>query len=392
MRRFGYYLFIRTLATFSAVLFTLVGIAWVTQALRRFDLVTAKGQAILLYLGVTMLTLPQVVGVVAPFALIVALVIVLHQLQAENNLVALTAAGVSQRQLVVPFLLVAVGVCSLVAAISFWAGPIASRTVSDIGASIRADVVTNVIQPGRFTEIDEGLTFHIRDRAGDGTLLDLFIADQRNPEFTFTYTAKRGRIAEVLGRSMIVMEIGTVERTRRLDHSSTYVQFGSYAFDLSQLTRATNNGRFAISELTLGDLVSDKSKPDSGYELKDLNGELTNRIAEPFYPLAMTFAVFLFMGFPATNRRGQAPALSAALGVGSLTRLVGYGILGLSKANAAFVTAAVLMPFALLLLFGGLVTFGLRPTMPRSLGIWLDEISAKLARRLGRTDDGEAAS
>ena len=46
MRRFGTYLFIRTLAAFSGVLFTLVGIAWVTQALRRFALVTAKGQAI----------------------------------------------------------------------------------------------------------------------------------------------------------------------------------------------------------------------------------------------------------------------------------------------------------------------------------------------------------
>ena len=56
MRRFGTYLFIRTLAAFSGVLFTLVGIAWVTQALRRFDLVTAKGQAIALYFGITLLT------------------------------------------------------------------------------------------------------------------------------------------------------------------------------------------------------------------------------------------------------------------------------------------------------------------------------------------------
>ena len=389
MRRFGTYLFIRTLAAFSGVLFTLVGIAWVTQALRRFDLVTAKGQAIALYFGITLLTLPQVLGIVAPFALIVALVIVLHQLQSSSNLVAITAAGVSQRQLVVPFLLVAATVCAFVAIISFWAGPIASRTVSDIGASIRADIVTNVIQPGRFTEIDDGLTFHIRDRAGDGSLVDLFIADQREGEFTYTYTAKRGRIADVLGRSMLVMENGTVERTRRIDRSSTFVVFGSYAFDLSQLTPAANAGRYATNELTISDILAAEHQSDGKYTPVELDSELMNRIAEPFYPLAATLVVFLFLGFPSTNRRGQTSALAAALLFASLTRIVGYGLLGLSKANDAFAPAALLCPPVLILLFGLLVIFGIRPALPRSIGEWLDAVSARLARRFSRASDAE---
>ena len=221
---------------FLGVMLTLAGIAWVTQALRRFDLVTAKGQAIAVYLGLTMLSMPRVLGVVAPFALVVALVLVLQRLQSESGIVAITAAGVSQRRLALPFIAAALTVAVFIAALAFWLNPGASRSVVDMMQTVRADIVANVIQPGRFTQVDTGLTFHIRNRDGDGSLLDLFILDDRNPEFSYTYSAKRGRVAEVTGRSMIVMEEGTIERKAKASGANTFVTFGSYAFDLSQFS------------------------------------------------------------------------------------------------------------------------------------------------------------
>lgn len=141
MRRFGTYLFSRTIYAFIGVMLTLAGIAWVTQALRRFDLVTAKGQAIAVYLGLTMLSMPRVLSVVAPFALVVALVLVLQRLQAESGIVAITAAGVSQRRLALPFMTVALTVAVFIAALSFWFNPAASRSVMDMMQTVRADIV-----------------------------------------------------------------------------------------------------------------------------------------------------------------------------------------------------------------------------------------------------------
>jgi lipopolysaccharide export system permease protein len=396
MRRYGFHLFVRTFTAFSGVLATLVGIAWVTQALRRFDLITAKGQAIVLYLGLTMLVLPQVISIVAPFALVVALAIVLSQMHASSNLVAITAAGVSQRQLARPFLGVAMVVSLIVGAIGFWAGPKSASAVSAIGDSVRADVVANVIQPGRFTEVDEALTIHIRDRAGDGTLLDLFISDQRDQLFTYTYSAERGRIADVAGRSMIVMENGTVERTRRVDRSTTFVAFGSYAFDLSQLTPTAQAGRHPLNELTFDALLANRSKSDSDYSAAEIAGEIQNRLADLVYPLAMTFAVFLFLGYPTANRRGQAPAVALALLTGAITRLLGFAVLGLSKANVSYASVAVLIPVGLTVVFATLVFTGVRPALPRSFGDWLDAIGHRVARRFGGGDDasgnGEATA
>lgn len=359
MRRFGTYLFSRTLYAFLGVMLTLAGIAWVTQALRRFDLVTAKGQAIAVYLGLTLLSMPRVLGVVAPFALVVALVLVLQRLQAESGIVAITAAGVSQRRLAMPFVVAALTVAAFIASLAFWLNPIASRSVVDMMQTVRADIVANVIQPGRFTQVDTGLTFHIRNRGGDGSLLDLFILDDRNPEYSFTYTAKRGRVAEVTGRSMIVMEQGTIERKAKASGANTFVTFGSYAFDLSQLSAKPGDVSYGLSERTLGELL-DLRKTDKDRELVP---EIMNRLAEPIYPLAQTLAVFLFLGFPTSNRRGQTLPVTMAIIIGSLVRVLGFAVMGVSKGAPEISFMAVAAPTLLTVVFAIMISVGVHPVV-----------------------------
>ena len=50
------------------------------------------------------------------------------------------------------------------------------------------------------------------------------------------------------------------------------------------------------------DELFDMRKTDDDPEIMP---EIMNRIAEPIYPLAQALAVFLFLGFPTSNRRGQ---------------------------------------------------------------------------------------
>ncbi|MCM5558359.1 LptF/LptG family permease [Pleomorphomonas sp. JP5] len=359
MRRFGTYLFSRTLYAFLGVMLTLAGIAWVTQALRRFDLVTAKGQAIAVYLGLTMLSMPRVLGVVAPFALVVALVLVLQRLQADSGIVAITAAGVSQRRFALPFIAAALTVSAFVAVLAFWIAPTSSRTVYDMMRTVRADIVANVIQPGRFTQIDAGLTFHIRNRDGDGSLLDLFILDDRSPEFSYTYSAKRGRVAEVMGRPMIVMEQGTVERKAKNGGANTFVTFGSYAFDLSQLTSKAGDASYGLSERTLGELFEMRKTDDD----PEIAPEIMNRIAEPIYPLAQALAVFLFLGFPTSNRRGQTLPVTMAIIVGSVVRVLGFAVMGISKGSPEISFMAVIAPSLLAVVFAVMIGVGVHPSV-----------------------------
>ncbi len=375
MRRFGTYLFSQTLYAFVGVMMTLAGIAWVTQALRRFDLVTAKGQAIAVYLGLTMLSMPRVLGVVAPFALVVALVLVLQRLQADSGIVAITAAGVSQRRFALPFVAAALTVAAFVAALAFWISPSSSRSVSDMMQTVRADIVANVIQPGRFTQVDAGLTFHIRNRDGDGSLLDLFILDDRSPEFSYTYSAKRGRVAEVMGRSMIVMEQGTVERKAKSSGANTFVTFGSYAFDLSQLTSKAGDASYGLSERTLGELLEMRKTDDD----PEIVPEIMNRIGEPIYPLAQALAVFLFLGFPTSNRRGQTLPVTMAIIVGSVVRVLGFAVMGISKGSPEISFMAVVAPTLLALVFAVMIAVGVHPVVSTSFA---DRLIERLRRAI----------
>ncbi|MCM5551630.1 LptF/LptG family permease [Pleomorphomonas sp. NRK KF1] len=375
MRRFGTYLFSQTLYAFVGVMMTLAGIAWVTQALRRFDLVTAKGQAIAVYLGLTMLSMPRVLGVVAPFALVVALVLVLQRLQADSGIVAITAAGVSQRRFALPFLAAALTVAAFVAALAFWISPTSSRSVYDMMQTVRADIVANVIQPGRFTQVDAGLTFHIRNRDGDGSLLDLFILDDRSPEFSYTYSAKRGRVAEVMGRSMIVMEQGTVERKAKSSGANTFVTFGSYAFDLSQFASKAGDASYGLSERTLGELLEMRKTDDD----PEIIPEIMNRIAEPIYPLAQALAVFLFLGFPTSNRRGQTLPVTMAIIVGSVVRVLGFAVMGISKGSPEISFMAVVAPTLLAFVFAVMIAVGVHPVVSTSFA---DRLIERLRRAI----------
>lgn len=387
MGRIGRYIFARSAVAFSAVVVTLTAIVWVTQALRRFDLVTAKGQAILVYLGMTLLAVPSLVAYVAPFALVVGAAMVLNGLHGDSELVAMNAAGASHRRILAPFLALSLMVAALCGWIALWSGPQTLQSLRDVTNAIRADIVANVVQPGRFIDIDDDFTFHIRNRAGDGSLEGLFIHDGRDRQYEYTYSAERGRIAEIAGRTLIVMEKGTVERTRRAERSSTFVEFGSYAFDLTDLVPADTGKSYQLNERTIGELLAlPADDPIIEGKPAKRTAEILGRLATLLYPPAMMLALFLFMGFPKTTRSGRVLAILGGLGAASLVRLAGFGVAGVAAADETLAILALAVPAAILAVLGVCVFLGIEPFVPRPIArplLALGDACGRLAGRFG---------
>ncbi len=78
-----------------------------TQALRELDLITAKGQTLLIFFLITGLSLPTLITVIAPVALFIAVVYALNKLNGDSELIVMSAAGMSPRHLMRPFLTLA---------------------------------------------------------------------------------------------------------------------------------------------------------------------------------------------------------------------------------------------------------------------------------------------
>src|SRR5579872_3690381 len=158
------YIFRTTLASFVVVLVSLTGVIWITQALRGIDLMTSQGQTILTFLGLTSLVIPSLVSVIAPIALMIAVSHTLNKLATDSEIIVMNAAGFSPFRLFRPFVYATIVVSLLVAFISAYLAPDGLRRIKQWDAEITADVLTNVLQPGRFAQLDQNLTIRIRER------------------------------------------------------------------------------------------------------------------------------------------------------------------------------------------------------------------------------------
>ncbi|MGC1777221.1 MAG: LPS export ABC transporter permease LptF [Xanthobacteraceae bacterium] len=325
MGSIGGYIFRATMGAFLIILVSLTVMTWFTQAMRDFDLITSQRQTLLVFVGITGMIIPLLVMILAPIALVMAAAHVLNKLSSDSEIIVMNAAGVSPWRLLRPFLAAATVVSVLVAVIAAYVSPRALRELRDWGAQVRADILTNIVQPGRFTTIGGNLTFHIADRRPNGLLVGIFVDDRRDPNVHSTYLAEQGEIVKNDKASFLVLQGGSIQRLEAGQRDPRIVTFDRYPFDLSQFASGPQNVVYTVREKYLWELLWPRaddtlyaSQPDQ------YRSELHDRLAAPLYPFAFVILAFAFLGPPQTTRQSRTLALLGMIGAVSLLRLVGF--------------------------------------------------------------------
>ncbi|HEY3679760.1 MAG TPA: LptF/LptG family permease, partial [Bradyrhizobium sp.] len=232
------YIFRTTLASFAVVLVSLTGVIWITQALRGIDLMTSQGQTILTFLGITSLVMPALVLIIAPIALMIAISHTLNKLATDSEIIVMNAAGLSPYRLFRPFVFATCVVALMVAIIAAYLAPDGMRRIKQWDADITADVLTNILQPGRFAQLDQNLTIRIRERKPGGLLAGVFIDDRRDPKERVTIVADHGTVLKNDSGSFLILEDGNLERFEVGKRDPALVAFGRYAFDMSKFNQS----------------------------------------------------------------------------------------------------------------------------------------------------------
>ncbi|MBM19029.1 MAG: LPS export ABC transporter permease LptF [Stappia sp.] len=395
MTTFERYVLRRLMAAFLMTLGALAGIVWATQALRQLDLVTAKGQTIVQFVGMTLLAMPFLAQAIAPFALLIAVILVLNTLSNDSELIVINASGASRAVLVRPVIVFSLAVSLLCACLSVALAPMGLASLRDEITKVRVDLVANIVRPGRFIGIEEGLTFHIRNRAGDGQLDGLLLHDERDPDTIFTYEAARGRIVEAAGRTLLIMQDGTIQRRARRTGSISIVRFQSYAFDLSNMIPSETAVTYKASERPTLSLLS--PAPDDAYARANrgqLLSEFHDRLSQPLYPLAFGLIVFAMIGQPKTTRQNRSMATIAAILTAMLVRAAGFGLVTIVPEAPAAWPALYLLPLAACGLAAWAIARGRPPRWIGALaqaGEYVVERAETLVARLQRRIQGGAA-
>jgi lipopolysaccharide export system permease protein len=347
MGSIGRYIFRTTLGAFLVVLVSVTTLMWITQALRDIDLMTNEGQSVLTFVGLTALIIPLLVMIIAPIAFMVAMAFVLNKLATDSELIVMNAAGMSPWHLFRPFLAVAALVSLMVVVIAAYVSPKCLRELGEWITQIRADLVTRIVQPGRFVPLSSGaLTLHIRERLANGQLLGILIDDQRDPKERVTFLAEQGDIITRDNGTYLLLADGSVQRQQTGNRDPNIVQFDRYAFDLSQLSsRTQTTQKYGSRERYLWELYGQNpDDPSLNDRPEQLRAELSDRIIAPFYPLVIAVVTFAYLGAPRTTRQSRNLSLLSAIGAVALLRASGFvGMLA-----GARVPGALLIPYAAL--------------------------------------------
>jgi len=340
MGSIGRYIFRTTLGAFLVICASVTALMWITQALRDIDLMTNQGQSIFVFIGITGLIIPLLVLIIAPIALMIAVAHVLNKLGNDSELIVMNAAGMPPWVLFRPFLAAGLVVSLLVAAISIYVSPWGLRELRRWATDVRADLVSNIVQPGRFIQLEQRVALHIRERRPNGQLLGILIDDQRDPKERATILAEQGQIVKNERGAFLVLENGSVQRHETGQRDPALVLFNSYGFDLTWLSNGNQSLKYSVRERYLWEL-HDASRTDIAFadEPAQVRAELHDRITAPLYPLAFVVLTYAYLGAPRTTRQGRTMSLLGA--ISAVAALRGLGFVG--------TIAGVHTPIALLL-------------------------------------------
>ncbi len=378
------YIFRTTLASFALVLVSLTGVIWITQALRGLDLMTSQGQTILTFLGVTSLVIPALVLIISPIALMIAISHTLNKLATDSEIIVMNAAGFSPFRLFRPFLYATCVVALLVAFIASYLAPDGMRRLKQWDAEITADVLTNILQPGRFAQLDQNLTIRIRERQPGGLLKGILIDDRRDPKERATIIADHGTVVKSGDGSFLVLEDGNLQRFEADKRDPALVAFGRYAFDMSKFSKG-HDVTLGIRERYLWELL-DPADDDPVYKQipGQFRAELHDRFMAPIYPFAFAALTFAFLGAPRTTRQSRNFSIGSSVLAVFGIRMAGFACSVMAVKSPVAPVVQYLMLIAAIALSIWVIIGGVVLEPPPALLEAIGKSNARLLRLLGR--------
>ncbi|NVN86580.1 MAG: LPS export ABC transporter permease LptF [Rhodopseudomonas sp.] len=386
------YIFRTTMTSFAVVLASLTGVIWITQALRGIDLMTSQGQTIVTFLGLTGLAVPVLILVIAPVALMIAVAHSLNRLATDSEIIVMNAAGLSPIRLFRPFIYATIAVSILVTVISAYIAPDGLRRISRWDSEITADILANILQPGRFAQIEPNLTIRVRERQPGGLLVGVFIDDRRDPKERVSIIADHGSVVKNDDGSFLVLEDGNLQRFEVGKNDPALVAFSRYAFDMSKFSRA-RDVTYGIRERYLWELMWPAEEDPLYIALPvRFRAEMHERLLASVYPFVFTSIAFMFLGLPRTTRQSRNFSMVGAIFVAFAVRLAGFACSVMTN-NTLWVAAVQYLLLAAAI-SGGVWVIARHVVIepPAKLTEGLDALSASLARLVRRMQPSESGA
>ena len=222
------YIILEVLRPFSFVLIILVALFACFSSARY--LAEAVTETLGVYFMIKLILLKTFIAleVLIPIALYTSVVIGLGRLHRDREIVALSAAGVSNRRIIGPIVVISIPIALAVAALSLYGRPWAYQSSYILDATARADLNTDRFQQGRFYgNEDTGTVIYIAEKdEASGVISRIFYYTRKDDisEITAAVNAGQDKGLEN-GRLRVTLYDGLQYRLQRDSMDDEIIRF-----------------------------------------------------------------------------------------------------------------------------------------------------------------------
>ena len=299
-------------------------LALLTQSLQTLDLIVENRQTAGTFFYITILALPQLIGIIMPLAVFMAAIYALNRMTNDSELIVAKANGVSPWAMGTPVLRLGVYALMLHLAINLVLQPLSFRQMRAEILTVKTDIASQMVQAGRFVTPAPGLTVYAREILSDGKLIDVLIHDGRDKESKSTHTAKTGRLQRSDNSTSLILFDGSVQ-TPIAGGALDVIDFETYQLDLSDVVALDNVLRLKSSDRFLHELL----RPDpldyvTPKSRKEMAAEGHARLAAPLWNMALVLIAMAFLLRGQHSKLGNGRKIAACAITGFVFRLLGF--------------------------------------------------------------------
>ncbi len=297
------------------VIFTLVLITG--RLVQIADLVITKGVDLASILKLTASMLLPFLAIALPLSFLMGCMIGIGRMCADNETVAMRAAGIGLPQIGRPLLLIAVTFALMTAVVACWAAPWGKKAFKATLVEIARSKASVSLQKQQFIKQFVNLTLyteHLDERSGE--MAGVFIIEAPPGQDQLLIIADRGRLVSGLQNETLTLQLenGTIHRKAAKGERNAYqvIRFTNYEIrpDLGSTPSAPKFAlRSSPNELPMAKLW--ETSAGAGEKSLAARGELHNRLSAPLAPLL--FALFILPCAMQNQRSGRSGAFVTGL-------------------------------------------------------------------------------
>ncbi|GJL97874.1 MAG: LPS export ABC transporter permease LptF [Hyphobacterium sp.] len=320
------YMFRQLLMPFVTAATAFAALALLTQSLSNIEFISNYRETAFTFIKVTFLALPQLVALLSPFALFIAVLAGMSRLYSDSEATVASASGLSRWGVLSPVFRLAVLAAILNLGVNLFIQPLAYQEMRRSVYELRTDVAASLVRPGEFANLAAGVTLYARESDGNGRMADIFIHDARDPDEVSTYAAREGIIVRGAERPSMVLIDGNVQQVNEAGELN-FLTFDRYEFDLGDFVDPQLIFFFKESDRFLHELFyPDATALARARGSERLLAEAHYRLSGPLYNIALALiAAAAYMSGP-HSRMGNSRKVVVAVAVALTVRLSGFAV------------------------------------------------------------------